>query len=68
MKRTTIIKIATIIAVSGVSLVIGTLLLRMIFRIDTSNKNTLLIVGFAMMLLGTLWKVVMEMNSKIDEE
>ena len=68
MKRTTIIKIATIIAVSGVSLVISTLLLRMIFRIDTSNKNTLLIVGFAMMLLGTLWKVVMEMNSKIDEE
>ncbi|KYG82448.1 hypothetical protein [Roseivirga echinicomitans] len=66
MKRQTIIKIASAIAISGVLLVIVTLLSRLIFRIETSDKNTLLIIGFTMMLLGTLWKVVMEMNNKED--
>lgn len=66
MKRQTIIKLASAIAISGVLLVIGTLLSRLIFRIETSDKNTLLIIGFTMMLLGTLWKVVMEMNNKED--
>tara|TARA_R110001592_G_scaffold17115_9_gene72491 strand:+ start:3785 stop:3985 length:201 start_codon:yes stop_codon:yes gene_type:complete len=66
MKRQTIVKLASAIAISGVLLVIGTLLSRLIFRIETSDKNTLLIIGFTMMLLGTLWKVVMEMNNKED--
>ncbi|KOF03787.1 hypothetical protein OB69_04295 [Roseivirga seohaensis subsp. aquiponti] len=66
MKRQTIVKLATAVAISGVLLVIGTLLSRLIFHIETSEKNTLLIIGFTMMLLGTLWKVVMEMNSRED--
>ncbi|WP_339699904.1 hypothetical protein [uncultured Roseivirga sp.] len=66
MKRQTIVKLASTIAILGVLLVIGTLLSRLIFQIETSEKNTLLIIGFTMMLLGTLWKVVMEMNNKED--
>lgn len=66
MKRQTIVKLASAVAISGVLLVIGTLLSRLIFQIETSEKNTLLIIGFTMMLLGTLWKVVMEMNSRED--
>lgn len=66
MKRQTIIKLASGIAISGVLLVIGTLLSRLIFNIEPSEKNTLLIIGFTMMLLGTLWKVVMEMNNRED--
>ncbi|KYG79086.1 hypothetical protein EV198_3649 [Roseivirga ehrenbergii] len=66
MKRQTIVKLASAVAISGVLLVIGTLLSRLIFQIETSGKNTLLIIGFTMMLLGTLWKVVMEMNSRED--
>ncbi len=66
MKRQTIVKLASAVAITGVLLVIGTLLSRLIFQIETSEKNTLLIIGFTMMLLGTLWKVVMEMNSRED--
>ena len=66
MKRQTIVKLASTIAILRVLLVIGTLLSRLIFQIETSEKNTLLIIGFTMMLLGTLWKVVMEMNNKED--
>ncbi|MGW8121494.1 hypothetical protein ACV07N_02460 [Roseivirga echinicomitans] len=66
MKRQTIIKLASAVAISGVLLVIGTLISRLIFNIQTSDKNTLLIIGFTMMLLGTLWKVVMEMNRSED--
>jgi len=68
MTRKTVIKIASALAVSGITVVIGTLILQIVFRLGSSNKNTLLVIGFAMMLLGTLWRVVMEMNSKIDED
>ena len=38
MKRQTIVKLASAVAISGVLLVIGTLLSRLIFHIETSEK------------------------------
>jgi hypothetical protein len=58
-----LIKIASVIAVSGLSLVICTLLFNLFIGTSIATKNTLMLIGFAMMFLGTLWKVVLEMNS-----
>uniref|UniRef100_UPI004048B0F4 hypothetical protein n=1 Tax=Roseivirga sp. TaxID=1964215 RepID=UPI004048B0F4 len=56
------IKIASIVAVSGFVLVISMLLSKFLINLEQSTSNTVMVVGFTLMLLGTLWKVVLEMN------
>jgi hypothetical protein len=57
------IKIASVVALSGFILVIGTLLTNLFIGITPSFSTTVMVIGFTLMFLGTLWKVVLEMNS-----
>ncbi|MCE7993869.1 MAG: hypothetical protein HEP71_17915 [Roseivirga sp.] len=59
-----ILKLATIVAFSGFGLVLLTILVNALFSISNPTKSLLLVSGFALMLLGTLWKVVLEMNQE----
>jgi hypothetical protein len=56
------IKIASVVAVSGFTLVVSMLLSQLFINLEQSTRNTVMVVGFTLMLLGTLWKVVLEMN------
>lgn len=67
MKKKLIIKIVSGVAIGGLVIVIGTLIAGLLFPFKHIEKNTLFIIGFTMMLLGTLWKVVLEMNKPEDE-
>ncbi|MFY0594139.1 hypothetical protein [Roseivirga sp.] len=55
-------KITGWIAVAGLILVIISFVLRMFSIIDMSVRSMFMIAGFTLMLLGTLWRVVLEMN------
>jgi hypothetical protein len=57
-----ILKIATIAAVSGLCIVILSILTNILYPLTPFMKSLMLVAGFTMMLLGTLWKVVIEMN------
>lgn len=59
-----ILKLATIIAFLGFGLVLVTILINALISISNPTKSLLLVSGFALMLLGTLWKVVFEMNQE----
>lgn len=58
MKR----KITTWAAFLGLALVLISLLSRFVYPINFNVKTAMLIIGFTLMLLGTLWRVVTEMN------
>lgn len=60
-------KITGIAAVIGLSLVLLGMASRFIEIIPTRVRTTIMIVGFALMLLGTLWRVVHDMQQP-DEE
>ena len=62
IKTTTLIKLSTILAVCGLGTVLTTLLLNALGMLTVENRTLCLVVGFTAMLLGTLWKVVLEMN------
>ncbi len=59
-----IIKLTTILAFTGLSLVLITILINAVADITNPTRSLLFVVGFALMLLGTLWKVVLEMNQE----
>ena len=54
------------VAFTGVFLVIASILVRIlrVHFVDTNARTVMLVVGFTMMLLGTIWKVVLEMNDQ----
>lgn len=66
MKPTRLIKITGIIAMSGLVIVLLMILATQFFSqsFDRDLRNSGMVIGFALMLLGTLWKVVLEMNSE----
>lgn len=55
-------KIASVVAISGFTLVIGILVSKFLIPLEQSTRNTVMVIGFTLMLLGTLWRVVLEMN------
>ncbi len=61
-------KVYRLIAVSGLVLILIVLLSRYIPQQLISNeiRSVMLIAGLAMMMLGTLWRVVTEMNDQDD--
>lgn len=64
IKRPSLIKLTTILAVTGLLIVLATIGLNLLNLLETSEKNLALVIGFVAMLLGTLWKVVLEMNQE----
>jgi uncharacterized membrane protein len=66
MAKITSTKIVTVIAFIGLGLVLIVLLSRLFFGslIATDIRTVMLVIGFAMMILGTLWKVVLDMNDQ----
>ena len=58
------IKIATWAAMLGLTLVLIGILSRFIDLITVNQRTGCYIIGLALMLLGTIWKVVLEMNQK----
>ncbi|PIQ47913.1 MAG: hypothetical protein COW03_13305 [Cytophagales bacterium CG12_big_fil_rev_8_21_14_0_65_40_12] len=56
------IKIASVVAISGFILVISMLVSKFLINLEQSTRNTIMVIGFTLMLLGTLWRVVLEMN------
>ncbi|OEK03158.1 hypothetical protein BFP97_17235 [Roseivirga sp. 4D4] len=56
------IKIVTRIAFLGLSLVLLAFLLKLFYPIDFNIRSGMLVIGFTLMLLGTIWRVVLEMN------
>ncbi|MBO3699427.1 hypothetical protein [Roseivirga sp. E12] len=56
------VKIVTWIAFFGLFLVIIAALLKLFFSIDFNIRSVMLVTGFTLMLLGTIWRVVLEMN------
>ena len=60
-------KITGWVAFFGLSLVVLSFALNLFLEADLSVRSMLMITGFTMMLLGTIWRVVLEMNEE-DEE
>ncbi|MBO6661789.1 MAG: hypothetical protein JJ909_02865 [Roseivirga sp.] len=58
------IKIATWAAMLGFTLVLIGILSRFTDFITVNQRTGCYIIGLALMLLGTIWKVVLEMNEK----
>ena len=59
-----IIKLTSTLAVLGFLLVVVIMGLNFLSLIEASLRKVLLISGFTLMLLGTLWRVVLEMNNE----
>lgn len=56
------IKLSTIVAFTGLATVLITMILNLFSLADPQYRTMMFVVGFTLMLLGTLWKVVLEMN------
>ncbi len=56
------IKIVTRIAFFGLILVLLAFLSKLFYPIDFNIRSGMLVIGFTLMLLGTIWRVVLEMN------
>ena len=52
------------VAVLGLSLVLTGIVSRYLGFLTVDQRTGLFIIGFAMMLLGTIWKAVLEMNER----
>lgn len=57
-------KITGWVAMTGLLLVIMSFVLKLFSTVDLSSRSVLMVIGFAMMLLGTIWRVVLEMNEE----
>lgn len=57
-------KITGWVATLGLLLVIISFALKMVSSVDISSRSVLMVLGFTMMLLGTIWRVVLEMNEE----
>ena len=59
-------KIVTVIAFAGLGLILTVVLSRLFFGslIASEIRTVMLVIGFAMMLVGTLWKVILDMNDQ----
>ncbi|OEK05905.1 hypothetical protein [Roseivirga misakiensis] len=55
-------KITGWVALLGLILVITSFILKTLSVIDLGIRSIIMICGFTLMLLGTLWRVVLEMN------
>ncbi len=66
MAKKNSIKIVTIIAFVGLALILTVILSRQFFGslIASDIRTVMLVVGFAMMMVGTLWKVILDMNDQ----
>ena len=66
MAKKTSTKIVTVIAFIGLGLILTVVLSRLFFGslIATDIRTIMLVIGFAMMLVGTLWKVILDMNDQ----
>ena len=60
-------KITSVAAVIGVLIVITSIIGRYLDFIPFGTRNMMLIIGLTFMLLGTIWKVVNEMNEGKDQ-
>lgn len=56
------IKIVTRIAFFGLFLVLAAALIKTFYPIDVKTQSIMLVSGFTIMLLGSIWRVVLEMN------
>lgn len=56
------VKIVTRIAFFGLSLVLAAVLIKFFYPIDVKTQSIMLVSGFTIMLLGSIWRVVLEMN------
>ncbi|MCO6359717.1 hypothetical protein [Roseivirga pacifica] len=61
-------KLTGYIAFTGLAIVLLSILSRFVDLVPIRYRTTALIVGFTLMFLGTLWRVVTEMNAKEEEE
>ncbi len=59
-------RISSVAAILGVSIVIISIIGRFLNYIPFGQRNMMLVIGLTCMLLGTLWKVVQEMNGDDD--
>lgn len=56
------VKIVTRIAFFGLFLVLAAGLIKIFYPIDVKTQSIMLVSGFTIMLLGSIWRVVLEMN------
>lgn len=61
------IKLVTRIAFFGLILVLSVALIKLLHPIDVMTQSIMLVSGLTIMLLGTIWRVVLEMNEPDDE-
>ena len=61
-------KITSIVALIGVVIVISSIIGRYFDLIPFGIRNMMLVIGLTLMLLGTIWKVVTEMNNTDNHE
>lgn len=57
-------KLTTGVAFTGLLLVLTAIISRFGHFLTVDQRTAFYIIGFSMMLLGTIWKVVLEMNEK----
>jgi len=57
-------KITGWIAVLGLCLVLTGIISRFVGFLTVDQRTGFYVIGFSMMLLGTIWKVVLEMNER----
>lgn len=62
------VKIVTRIAFFGLFLVLATALIKVFYPIDVKTQSIMLVSGFTIMLLGSIWRVVLEMNEPDDND
>lgn len=60
-------KLTSIAAVTGLALVLLSMISRFFEIIPIRSRNIVMVIGFALMLLGTIWRVVHDMHQP-DEE
>lgn len=60
-------KITGWVATIGLSLVIISFILKIFSNADLSIRSILMVLGFTMMLLGSIWRVVLEMNEEAEK-
>lgn len=54
------------VATLGLGFVLTGIISRYLTFLTVDQRTGLFIIGFSMMLLGTIWKVVLEMNERED--
>ncbi|WP_189629093.1 hypothetical protein [Roseivirga thermotolerans] len=57
-------KLFTYVAFSGLFIVLLGIVSRHLSPVASNYRSGMFIVGFSLMLLGTIWRVVTEMNEK----